>query len=266
VGIERQKRFFVPESPVRVEPDDLLYLFGDETAIRQLCGRYEREVPGRIERCVIFGAGDLGVAIARRLLDNGIEVKLIDKDVQRCEIADEMLEGEATAISCKYGTATIFEEEGLDRADLMIAATDDDEYNIIKCLEAKEHDIHKVVAINNELEYYGLMHALGIVVVRGPKISAYHAILERIYSSGVVMERKYCGGKGTIFMRKIFPGSKLAGKTVKPLAKPDTALFLVRGERSSRFVAPEALAEGDVIAAFVTEEAAPAVKAWIYGL
>ncbi|WP_456452719.1 NAD-binding protein [Hydrogenimonas sp.] len=266
VGIERDKRFFVPEPPVTVAPGDLLYLFGDEARIRELCGRYETDVPGRIERCVIFGAGDLGVAIARRLLDSGIEVKLIDKDLQRCETADELLEGEATAISCRYGTAAIFEEEGLGEADLMIAATDDDEYNIIKCLEAREHDIRKVVAINNELEYYGLMHALGIVVVRGPKISAYHAILERIYSSGVVMERKYCGGKGSVFLRKIFPGSKLAGRTVKPFKKGECALFLVRGDRLARFDGPRTLEEGDVIVAFVTERAAPALKAWIYGL
>jgi trk system potassium uptake protein TrkA len=266
VGIERDKRFFVPEPPVTVEPGDLVYLFGEESEIRQVCDRYEHDVPENIERCVIFGAGDLGIAVARRMLDHGIEVKLIDKDLERCEIADEMLEGEATAISCKYGTGTLFEEEGLERADLMIAATGDDEYNIIKCLEAKEHNIRKVVAINNELEYYGLMHALGIVVVRGPKISAYHAILERIYSSGVVMERKYCGGKGTVFLRKIFPSSKLVGKKVKPLKKEQSALFLIEEGKMARFTEPRILNEGDVIVAFVTEATAPKVKAWIYGL
>ncbi|WP_457597445.1 NAD-binding protein [Hydrogenimonas sp.] len=267
VGIEREKRLLLRTEEEPIRPGDLVYLFGEEEAIRGLCEELETSVPSHIERAVVFGAGDLGVAIARRLLDNGIEVKLLDKDIQKCETADEALEGEATAISCKYGTATLFEEEGLERADLMIAATDDDEYNIVKCMEAREHAIAKVVAVNNELEYYGLMHALGIVVVRGPKIGAYHAIVENINSSGVVMERKYCGGKGSVFLRKIFPGSRLVGRRLKPPpSRLEARVVLVRDERLLPFERATEAQEGDVIAAFVEEADAPAVKAWVYGL
>ncbi|BDY11706.1 NAD-binding protein [Hydrogenimonas cancrithermarum] len=267
VGIEREKDFFIPSMDTPIEPGDLVYLFGNEESIRQLCGRLESESPRTISRCVIFGAGDLGVAIAHTLIENGKEVKLVEKDVKLCEAADEKLEGEATAISCKYGTGTIFEEEGLENADLMIAATDNDEYNIIKCLEAREHGIRKVVAINNEMEYYNLMHTLGIVVVRGPKMSAYNAILESIYSSGVVMERKFCGGKASIFLRKIFPNSKLIDKRVKPFKRQKAGLvFLVREGELSRFDETVTMREGDVIIGFVDEEYASAMKVWIYGL
>jgi trk system potassium uptake protein TrkA len=267
VGIERQKDFFIPSMDTPIEPGDLVYLFGSEESIRQLCGRLESESPRSISRCVIFGAGDLGVAIAHTLIENGKEVKLIEKDVKLCEAADEKLEGEATAISCKYGTGTIFEEEGLENADMMIAATDNDEYNIIKCLEARERGIRKVVAINNEMEYYNLMHTLGIVVVRGPKMSAYNAILESIYSSGVVMERKFCGGKASILLRKIFPNSKLVGKKVKPFKRRKKGLvFLVRDGTLSLFDEPVSVQESDVIIGFVDEENASAMKVWIYGL
>jgi trk system potassium uptake protein TrkA len=267
VGIERQKDFFIPSMDTPIEPGDLVYLFGSEESIRQLCGRLESESPRSISRCVIFGAGDLGVAIAHTLIENGKEVKLIEKDVKLCEAADEKLEGEATAISCKYGTGTIFEEEGLENADMMIAATDNDEYNIIKCLEARERGIRKVVAINNEMVYYNLMHTLGIVVVRGPKMSAYNAILESIYSSGVVMERKFCGGKASILLRKIFPNSKLVGKKVKPFKRRKKGLvFLVRDGTLSLFDEPVSVQESDVIIGFVDEENASAMKVWIYGL
>ncbi len=266
VGIERDKKFFIPSVP-EIEPDDLVYLFGEVSAIRALCDKLESEAPRSIERCVIFGAGDLGIEIAKILIDYGKEVKLIDKNVQQCEIADEKLEGEAIAISCKYGTAPLFEEEGLGNADMMIAATDNDEYNIIKCLEAKEHGIHKVVSVNNEIEYYNLMHTLGIVVVRGPKTSAYNAILESIYSAGVVMERKFCGGKATIFLRKVFPDSKLIGQRISPpKLKPNTAAYLIRTDKLLPLTEPLIAREDDIFVIFAEESAAPSLKVWIYGL
>jgi len=267
VGIEREKTFFIPGERPRVEPGDLVYFFGDEEKIRAWCPRFEAEAPETIERCVVFGAGDLGVAIARRLIEYGKEVKLVDKSVELCERADEELEGEAMALSCKYGTASLFEEEGLAHADMMIAATGNDEYNIIKCLEAREHGIRKVVAVNNEMEYYNLMHTLGLVVVRGPKMSAYHTIIERIHSSRIITERKYCGGRGTVFLRKVFSASPLIGKKVKPYAGgKETALFLIREEGLRRWETVETLQEGDVLVAFTTEHSSAKVEKWLHGL
>ena len=266
VGIERNKVFFIPSDDTPVEPGDLVYLFGDEMKIRGLCQKLDAHAPRSIERCVIFGAGDLGVSIAKRLIEQGIEVKLLDKNPQKCQSADEALGGEAMTISCKYGTAEIFEEEGLAYADMMIAATDNDEYNIIKCLEAKEHGIRKVVAVNNEREYYSLMHALGIVVVRGPKMSAYNAILESIFSNHIVLERKFCGGRGTIFMRRIFEGSKRIGKKVKPLKERDIRILLVRKNRIELLHEKIEVMEADLLVGFATEAMSPKLKVWFYGL
>ncbi|WP_201353341.1 NAD-binding protein [Hydrogenimonas urashimensis] len=267
VGIERGKHFFVPQDGTPVKPHDLVYLFGDEAKIRELCRRFDTETPRSIERCIVFGAGDLGISIAKKLIENGKEVKLIEKDMTLCETAEEKLEGEAMMLSCKYGTQELFEEEGLEYADMMIAATNNDEYNIIKCLEAKEHGIHKVVAVNNEREYYNLMHTLGIVVVRGPKMSAYNAILESLYTSSVVMERKFCGGKAVIFLRKVFKQSHLIGKKVKPPKKKDhIKIYLIREDRLIPFEEAETMEEGDVLVGFTAEEHAPKLKVWFYGL
>ncbi|WP_292662774.1 NAD-binding protein [Nitratifractor sp.] len=268
VGIEREREFWIPSEPDPViEPGDLVYLFGDEKEIRRLCPSLETEAPETIERCVIFGAGELGISIARKLLEEGKEVKLVDRDIRQCEIADEALEGEVMTLSCVYGTASLFEEEGLAHADVVIAATSDDEYNIIKCLEAKEHGVRKVVAVNNEMEYYNLMHRLGIVVVRGPKMSAYHTIIEKIHSSRVVTERKYCGGKGALFLRKIFPGSHLIGETIKPMRRTEGVMLLrIHDEEMHPFVEPVMVEEGDVLAAFAVEEEADSVESWLNGL
>ncbi|MEY3001852.1 MAG: hypothetical protein RLZZ428_227, partial [Pseudomonadota bacterium] len=266
IGIERNKHFFVPDKEIEIQKDDLVYFFGKSEPILHLSDMLETLEFKSIERCVIFGAGDVGVSIAQSLKANNRQIKVIDKDIELCKRADEALQGTALTINSKYGTEELFEEEGLAHADMMIAATDNDEYNIIKCLEAREHGIEKVVAIINELEYYNLMHALGIVVVRGPKMNAYNEIMERIYSSNIVMERKFCGGKANIYLRKIFHDSPLISKNIAPFKEHQSVAYLLREEVLYLLDKPIPAKEGDMIIVFCTSEISPKVKRWIYGL
>ena len=266
VGIERKKDFFIPQESQEIQSDDLVYFFGLDKDIRIICAELEPKSASEIQRCVVFGADDLGVAISRELLDTGREVKLIEKDVELCQIADEQLKGKALVINSKYGMSNIYEDEGLDNADIFIAATNNDEYNIIKCLEAQERGINKVVAINNEMEYYNLMHSLGIIVARGPKTSAYNTIMEHISSIGVIIEKSFCGARATVFMRKIFPGSKLIDKKIKHLKVTKSLIFYMRKENLYSVNEKIISQEGDLIIAFCTIAERAKVKQWIYEL
>jgi trk system potassium uptake protein TrkA len=267
VGIERKKEFFIPNEDVVIEPGDLVYLFGDEEKIRHVCSLLEHDVEvGAIKKCVVYGGEELGISIAKALLEMGCDVKLIEKEIEACERADIELGGKATIINAKYSSHDIFEEENLEAADMFIAASKNDEFNIIKALEAKERGIAKIVAINNDMEYYNLMHSLGIIVVRGPKISAYNKIIEEINSTGVVLQKWFCGSKATVFMRKIFPGSKLINKQIKPLKLDDAKLCYIRDGELFVFEEKTVLFEGDVIAAFATAQKSAKIKQWIYGL
>jgi len=266
-GIERKKEFFIPhDGAVEILPNDLVYFFGLEKDIRKICQKMELETHNEIQRCVVFGGEALGVSISKELVKVGRTVKLIEEDLDLCEKADEALEGKVDIINSKYRSHDVFEEEELESADIFIAATNNDEFNIIKCLEAKESGIKKVVAINNEMEYYNLMHSLGIIVVRGPKISAYNTIMEEVSSTGVVIQKSYCGAKAIIFMRKIFQSSGLVEKKIKPLSTEKSALFYMRQETIYPLTEKIVLQENDLIIAFSPTKESTKVKQWIYEL
>ena len=268
VGIERNKEFFIPQYDQQIEllQDDLVYFFGEESAIKKVCENLELQTKKSLQRCVVFGGDALGVAITKELLAQGCSVKIVEKDLALCELADEMLQGKATVINSKYASHDIFEEESLSCADMFIAATTNDEYNIIKSLEAKESGIDKVVAINNEMEYYSLMHSLGIIVVRGPKMSAYQSIMEEINSQGVVIQKSYCGARGVIFMRKIFEEPKLFGKTIRPPRVQHTKTFYIRNGVMLPLVQKLLLQKEDLLVVFTTQAQSPKMKQWIYEL
>jgi len=266
VGIERNKKFFFPNDAIEILPNDLVYFFGRENAIKAVCSKLELNVTNEIEKCVVFGGEELGIEIARELLASGKDVKLVEKDLALCEKADEALQGRASIVNLKYSSHDVFEEEELSSAQMFVAATNNDEYNIIKSLEAKESGIKKVVAINNEMEYYNLMHSLGIIVVRGPKISAYNTIIEEISSTSVVIQKSYCGAKALVFMRKVFRSTGLVHKKIKPIQLDDAKIFYMRGEQLYILDEKIVLEEDDLIVVFCHTSVSTKMKQWIYGL
>ena len=228
---------------------------------------YGDDIASEFEKIAIFGANELGISIANALIKEEKEVKLIDQDLEKCQIADEKLGGRGTTLNCKFSTKELYETEGLKHADIVIAATENDEYNIIKLLEAKEHGIKKVIAINNDLEHYSLMHSLDIIAIRGPKVSAYNAILEKIHSSSIVRERNFCGGRGKIYIRKILNDSKLTDKRIKVIKWTENmAIYLIRNEVIYPCKEEMLCQESDVIVAFCTQESEDEITKWIHNL
>jgi len=267
VGIKRDKEFFIPNSSdIKIMANDLIYLFGDEEKIKVICKETALESSSNIDKCVVFGAGDLGIAISKRLVKEGCVVKLLDKDLNLCNRANDKLGGMVSVINLKYSSHEVFETEGLDSADIFIASTDNDEFNIIKSLEAKERGIKKVISINNDLEYYSLMYSLGITVVRGPKISAYNTIMEEINSTKIILEKNFCGIKGILFMRKIFSNSKLINKTIQAPNSFDGLIFYIRNDDIFNLNSSLLLEKDDLIVIFVKSKIGSDIKKWLYEL
>ncbi len=266
VGIERDKEFFIPQEDEVVLPNDLVYFFGLQEHINEVSAEIDNSSLGSMQNCVIYGGDELGISIAKLLLETGRNVKVIEKNLEKCEIVESELAGEATVINAKYSAHDVFEEENLNNADIFIATTQNDEFNIIKCLEAKEKGIKKIVAVNNDMEYYNLMHTLGIVVTRGPKISAYNKIMEEISSQGVVIQKNFCGSKALILMRKIFKTSHSIIKEIKPLKLANTKIYYIREEILFPINEKITLEENDIVVAFARTKDMPKLKQWIYEL
>jgi len=266
VGIERGKVFFVPSSKEMIEQNDLVYLFGDIEQIRTISDQLDEKMPSTIKKIVIFGANTLAQKIAKALLDKRLEIKMIEKNMEYCKKASEQLEGRVQIINSAYEDQRLFEEEGLKNADMIIAAGMNDEKNIVKCIEAREYGVQKVVAVNNDKDYYQLMHKMGIVVVRGSKASAHYAILEKIASNYIVTQRHFCGGNGVLFMRKIYPDSELIGRVIKQKDLEGVKTFLLREETIYMTNMIDRLQKGDIVVLFGDIHMKEKMQQWIYTL
>ena len=85
---------------------------------------------------LIVGAGKVGWNLARELIDKEHEVTVVEASRRRYEVVEEELEH-----NIQYGDGTelwILERAGIERADLVIAVTGDDEDNILISQVARE--------------------------------------------------------------------------------------------------------------------------------
>jgi len=266
VGIEREKDFFIPSDEDILKEGDLIYFFGEQIALKEISFKLNTLPPSAIKKVAIFGADLLGIEIAKVFIKKRAEIKLIDKNPSLCQKAADILQNKVMVINSKYIEHSLYEDENIKNADMIVTTSNEDEENIIKSLEAKEFGVKKVVAINNNLEYYDLMHRLKITPVRGPKSSAYYQILEKIGSSAIITEKHYCGGRGAVFVRKIFENSSLIGKKIRPLKVSGCLNFLVRNGKIESFIAPIFAKKGDVLILFLKSRLEERAKEWIYSL
>jgi len=266
VGIERKKHFFVPDGTESIKHGDLLYFLGEGDVVEKFYSRLDLKMPLRVSNAVVFGAKQLGLAIANVLIDEGVTVKVVEKDLELCKRASEVLQEKALVINSHYDEAILYEEERLAKADMVITTGSQDEENIVRSLQAMEQGIPKVVAINNEHKYYDLIHKLDIIAARGPATSAYYALLEKVSSKSVITERHYCGGRGIILSRKIFVNSPLIGKKVKAFSAGEGMIIHERDGVFLPDVPDIVLLEGDMVFLFVHATLESEGKEWISSL
>lgn len=261
-GIERGNKFYIPDEMAMIMPNDLVYIFTFPSQMSDLrvtiCNRLEKQ---EIKNCIIYGANQLGLEIAKVLIKKGLNIKIIDRTLEGCRNANAVLKNSAEIIKSNYNLDFLLENHA-ENANIFIAATTNDEFNITKCLEAKEKDIEKVIGIHNNRQYASLMRKLGIEVIRGEKMNAYYRVLEKISSSNIITQRAFCGGEGMVRLRKI--SSKLIGKKVEISSKvyEKGTFFVQRGKTFINYKNVEAFEENDIVISFSLSKDTKTITNW----
>jgi len=174
---------------------------------------------------LIVGAGKVGWNLARELKDKGSEVTVVERSRRRYETVEEELEH-----SIHYGDGTelwILERAGIERADLVIAVTGDDEDNILICQMAGEkYGVERVVARCNNPRNLQHFELLGIK----PAVSATDLILRLIEHEvpqyGLVHLLDLKQEQLEIIEMEVVAGSVADGTAVRDLDLPDGSLVI----------------------------------------
>ena len=193
-----------------------------EAAVR---GQIRFEGVSRLMYVLIVGAGKVGWNLARELIAKRHEVTVIESDQGRFGVVEEELEH-----SAQYGDGSelwVLERAGIERADLVVAVTGDDEDNILISQVAREkYGVNRVVARCNNPRNLPHFELLGVK----PVISATDLILRLIEHEvpkyGLVHLLDLPEERLEIIELEVAEGSEAAGRSVKELGLPDGSLVI----------------------------------------
>jgi trk system potassium uptake protein TrkA len=174
---------------------------------------------------LIVGAGKVGWNLARELIGKGHEVTVVESDPQRYAVVEEELEH-----SVQYGDGSelwVLERAGIERAELVIAVTGDDEDNILISQVAREkYGVERIVARCNNPRNLQHFELLGIK----PAVSATDLILRLIEHEvpkyGLVHLLDLPQERLEIIELEVSTGCPAADKRVKELGLPDGSLVI----------------------------------------
>lgn len=197
---------------------------------------------------IVTGAGKVGVNLTRELIDQGHEVTLIESRRERYLQVEQLLEHNVL-----YGDASelwVLERAGIERAEMVIAVTGDDEDNILICQVAREkYGIERIIARVNNPSNRPHFDLLGIK----PVVSATELILRllehEVPHHNLVHLLDLEEEEIEIIEIRLTSDSPVVGRPVGELDTPDNSLVIaiIRGGRGMVPNASTVLEEGDDI-------------------
>ncbi|MCR5287768.1 MAG: Trk system potassium transporter TrkA [Saccharofermentans sp.] len=212
-------------------------------------------------KIVVVGAGKVGDTLVNRLADEGHNLVIIDKNVERLnQLADQC---DCMCISGNGASHEILEETGVSEADLFIAVTESDELNLLCCTLARQFNNKlSVIARVRNPEYVRdvsyLRSRLGIEMIINPEYEAAVEASRLLYLPAALSVNSFAHGQAELVKIQIPEGNILDGKTVAYLGQNITNDILIVGvERGNDFTIPNGsfeLKSGDIISYISTRK------------
>ena len=162
------------EGSVRIPDGSFLLAEGDEIMIvasTRDVHRIFESIDMRSEAvrsCMIIGGGKSSYYLAKLLLEQRMQVKIIESSRERCEELSTLLP-EAVVICGDGGDEELLKEEGIDTAEAFVPLTGLDEENILLTLYAKRVPGLKTITKINRITFNDVIEGLELGSVVYPK-------------------------------------------------------------------------------------------------
>ena len=218
-------------------------------------------------RVAIAGAGNVGLFIANDLHATGHEVQLIEQNpavVERA-VADEGVEW-FIADACEVSS---LKEAGLERCDVVVAATGDDEDNLVISLLAKqEFAVPRVIArVNHPKNEWMFNENWGVdLSVSTPHLIT--ALVEEAVSVGrLVRILQFERGQARLVEVTLAENAPVVDRSLKDIDMPRdaTVVAVVRGEHVVMPRGDTTFEVGDEVLAMVTPDSEENVRRILTG-
>ncbi len=180
-------------------------------------------------KIIIAGAGKIGRSVAAILAEEGHDITVVDRDGELISHISSELD-----VICVEGSATnpeTLREAGAEHADLLMAAMEQDEVNMVCGISARKLGTRHVIARVRDPEYLSqrefLREALGLSVIVNPEYECAKEISRILRFPSAVRVDAFSKGSAEIVEHRVREGGKLDGMQLRMLPQQLGARVLV---------------------------------------
>ncbi len=256
VAVRKDDDLFIPSGETRLAVGDRVAFMGNQASLAQLQDRFLEEEPGpRDQEVVIVGGGTVGLTLAKRLAhERSIRVKIIETDKARCdELAAALpralvLRGDGTDLE-------LLEAEQVNRAQVLVSVTSNDEKNLLCSLLASQMNVPKIITRVNRKENVRLFERVGIDAPLNPMNTAINVVLNSIQDTGVQLLASVEAGKAAVLEVTVPASFKPTALKDLPHLEGAIIVAITRGDTTLVPHGDDQIEPGDRLLTFATEEA-----------
>lgn len=252
VGVRREGRLFAPEPGDQLFAQDQIYVFSHSEDVNRTLEIFGKQTKKQ-ERVVIIGGGNVGLGVARALESrtDRVRAKIIEKNRARAERAADSLE-RTIVLNGDGMDMDILLEAAIDRADAVLAVTDDDKTNLLVAVRAKQAGCPMSIALVNDPTLAPLMGPLDIDAYINPRATTVSSILRHIRHGKVRAIYSLGDAEAEMIEAQVLSTSPLAGRLIREIEFPEGVLVgaLMKGEKVVKPTGDTRIESGDIIALF----------------
>ena len=165
--VERGGQVDIPNGSFVLKAGDVISIVASKQNTRDFVSRIGLK-SRRVRDCMIIGGGKIAFYLAQQLIENGIRVKIIEKDRDRCEELCAALP-KAVIINADAANQHILMEEGVRECESFVTLTGMDEENLFLSLFAQECSKAKVITKVDRMDFDEIIKRLDLGTLVHPK-------------------------------------------------------------------------------------------------
>ena len=258
-AVERGEDIYIPDGSFTLHEGDQVTFISNIIAARRFFERIGIQ-NRRIHHVVIVGGGKASYYLCKLLIEDGIEVKVIEKNKQRCEELCDLLP-KAIIINGDGNDRDLLREEKIADADAFIPLTGMDEENIFLTLFASDVSNAKVITKLKRNTFHDVIGKLNIGSVVYPKYITAEMILTYVRGLSASMDYSnirtlyhFFGSRVEAIEFEAAGNSKTLNIPLKDIRTKDNLLIagLIRGRRNIIPGGDDAIRQGDRVIVVTT--------------
>ncbi len=258
--VKRDDRVFIPDGHFELKAGDRIGLVaehGETKKLLDMLGLLRKQA----KSVMILGGGKPSYYLAKKMISLGVDVKIIEERLDRCEFLAAELP-EAVIIHGDGAQQELLLEEGISSMDAFVSLTGMDEENIMLSIFASMQNVPKVVSKINRDELLTMAVKLGVETIVSPSqlttniIVRYARALENSKGSNVETLYKLMDGKAEALEFNVKADSEVIGIPFRNIKLKANILVagITRGRKTIIPSGNDMIMEGDRVIVISDEQ------------